>query len=230
MRWVLFTLMLLAGRSVLATTCSAPTTPRLLFPGPGQRVPRDVVLYLEPGPQKPRLALVETGGGREIWLRTERLASSLRLSPTRLLEAERGYELRQLGELRSKPPRVLGTFRTTNRTHRQGPSAFTRASMMFSAVKPLTMTQRPGRAADVALEAGPEPAAVEILLAFHTRRGWSATWRRVLPYARRLRVAATHACDPAPTAPARGQYRMTLIPWGPTGEKGRELQLKGVIR
>ena len=93
------------------------------------------------------------------------------------------------------------------------------------------MTRRPGRGATLALEAEPEPVVVELRVAFHDRKKWSATWRSAHRFVASLKVAGTHACDVQhPVAPPRGRYRVTLVPWGPAGEKGQVLQLGGVVR
>ena len=225
--------LLLWPTAARALTCARPPGgPRVLYPRSGDAVPRDATIYIRPGgAAPPRLALVQAGSGRETWLRIERQPGLWRLAPTRLLEPGQTYELRQLGELRRKPPVVLVAFRTAATIHRGGKPAFRKASLTFSPAGRQTMTQRAGRSATLELEADPAPVVVEVRLAFRSKGKWSATWRSAHGLAPGLKLAGTHACDhERPVAPAHGHYRAELVPWGPSGEKGQVLTLKGVIR
>jgi len=225
-------LLLWPGAADALTCARPPAGPRVLYPRSGDAVPRDVTIYIRPGGATTRrLALVQRKSGRETWLRVERQPGLWRLAPTRLLEPGQTYELRQLGELRRKPPTLLVAFRAAATVHRGGKPSFSKASLTFSPAGRRTMTRRAGRSATLELEADPAPVVVEVQLAFRSKGKWSATWRSAHGLAPRLELAGTHACDhERPVAPARGRYRAELIPWGPSGEKGQALTLKGVIR
>lgn len=230
--WATLLLALWSTPAAALTCARSSPAPQLLYPPSGATVPRDVTLFLRPGAgAERRLVLAETGGERKIWLRIERQPGLWRLAPTRLLAPGRAYQLRQLGELRSKPSTVLATFRTARTVHRGGRPAFRRASLEFSTPAGASMRRRAGRSASLSLEASPAPAVVELRVAFRRKGKWSATWRSAASFAPSVEVATTGACDfEHPTAPARGRYRVTLIPWGPSGERGQVLRLKGVIR
>ena len=214
-----------------ALTCAPPPPePQVLYPQGGV-VPRDVVIYLRPGTTSGRLVLVELGSGREIWLRESAQPGLLRLAPTRLLAAGTRHELRQLAELRSRPPLVLASFHTSQTIHRGGPPSFRRADLSFTRPQRGSMIRREGRGARLSAAADPAPVVLKLQLAFRAGSKWSSTWRTAHAFSTAVRVAATHACDHLrPVAPRRGRYRLVLVPWGPNGVKGRELRLKGVIR
>jgi hypothetical protein len=235
MRWMLLTWAVVAW-PVMASglTCPPPPAFEVLYPRPGETVPRDALVFISRrGTREPHLALVERGSGQKCWLRVKRAPGLLTLSPAKLLRANTVYELRQPGALKSKPAVVLLVFRTSGRVCRRGPGMIRRAELGFSPGGKASMGRRAGRAAVLALHADPAPAVVGIELAFRKRgrKAWSATWHLGLAYAASLAVASTRACDSTrPAAPTAGRYRLVLVPYSPTGERGRALQLEGVIK
>jgi hypothetical protein len=203
----------------------------VLYPGSGGvGVPRDAVIYIRVRPGlRPRLKLHERGG-REVWLQIKKQPGYWRLSPSRLLGANASYELRLLGVRRGQAV-VLTAFQTGAKIHRGGRPAFRGASVTFGAAGKMSMIRRAGREAQVALAADPPPRVVEVRVRFKAGRRWSAAWSAAYAFEPTIRFAGTGACDTLRrAAPARGRYRLELIPWAPNGDKGQPLKLSGVIR
>jgi hypothetical protein len=196
-------------------------------------VPRDAAIYLRVRPGlRPRLKLHERGSGREVWLQIKKQPGLWRLSPSRLLGANTSYELRLLGARRDRTV-VLTAFETGAKIYRGGRPAFRSASVTFGAAGKRTMIRAAGREAQVALTAEPPPRVVEVRASFkpHRRGRWSATWRSAHVFEPAIRFASTGPCDAIlGPAPARGRYRLELVPWSANGDRGQPLKLSGVIR
>ena len=218
---------------------------QVMYPlGKGAVLPRNGKIFVRTSWSTRDFMLVDLRSKRRVAISGSRSKSTslLIIRPTRLLAANRAYELRARKPIgghglrpRNYPAGVLIRFKTSSTLGSVQPPKLKKPAIRFSPARRQAWVGF-GRSATVSISArsAPHPVVVEVTSEFWASKG-NRPIRRFFSRAyihpsTGVTVASMGKCSRIRKAPPSGRYRVTVVPWTATGKQGRAVVRSGRIK